>query len=936
MAFPLKNLFGKKEEGEALGVGQLVAEPESALAGSGATGSGAFPPGQSPFQQTPPTAAQAQAPASPAANPPAFPDSASVPLHASAKVAPATAVESPFISQPASPAPEPRAEESPFSAAPVAPQAAAAPIEDESPFGAPAGPEAVASPFAAVEASPFSGVSDAAPEAADPEPFATDGAAPDSSAAAPLESPFGAQDSSFASAAPAASGGEISSPFATESPFASMPAASNVSDSALDGGVEVGAPAVTASQSPFALAEDGAVASREAVEAPQVAAPPEAEPKNISEPVEQQAPVESAPVEVEPKAVSPFAALPAIADTAPVEVELPLQLLIKPLGEEVLGFAPEKVPASVMTKVPLDLIKGQLSSGRVALPLGTVIEGCAERFHKAFVRADRDALVTVPIPDLYHHLPEGALAPVAPEPVVEPEPEPEEDLAAIFADEPEPEASLPEPEPKIEAVSTVVASAVEPSITDDFAEFPPVSAGVEEVEAASLEMPALAETSPAEVSGTSPFATPFTEAAANEEVLVEKSEPAQKEEAKPETITPEEPVSVLPPFSPFSEEPLTSDDSASGALSLPSFFDIATPDAEVSETVKAAENEALEPFPEPTAFSDKVEEAPEPEVGPASALPPLGAIIPPVEKPPEEEAFAAAIEEAPKKPLADPMDAFAEDTTLGDIDSMDELPELGDLDDLFPAEDPAGAFESDATAPKSGSLPSAETSPLESVDPVANVDASAREESSTEDVFADTVENKLPEFAPIAPANVFDSATEEPEKAAKAEKPVAEAEPIAPAAVSEIKLPSGDSESEDLSFGIHESEDPHQVALRALFGVEGSIDAERAVDLSVVLPGISACIFTGENSDAIGAGNLDSFAVSGPAVFENVRGLVTAMGIDDAACFTIRTAGGTMSFFSEGDSCLGVLHKEPRFEPGVREKLTIVARELAAIAPALA
>ena len=966
MAFPLKNLFGKKEEGEAPGVGQLVAEPGTAFTEAEATSSGAFPPGQSPFQQAPPTAAQAQAPSSPAAKPPAFPDSGSVPLHASAKVAPAAATESPFISQPAAPASEVATEESPFSAAPVSPQVAPA-IDDESPFGAPAAAEVVSSPFATVEASPFAGGSETAAEAVAPEPFAAVEALPVSQQAAPdassssIESPFGAQDSSFSPAAPTAAG-EISSPFAAESPFASMPSASGNADSAsteafssfesAEGKV---APAETAiaTESPFALAGGESEPPLEAVEPTPVMAPPE----NVESAAQQTPPEES-------DAVSPFAAIPASADASPVDVELPLQLLIKPLGEQVLGFAPEKVPASVMTKIPLELIKGQLSSGRVALPLGTVIAGCAERFHKAFVRADRDAQVSVPIPDLYHHLPEGALAPVAPEPVVEPEPEPEEDLAAIFADEPEPEASLPEPSPEIEATPEPAAVVIEPAITEDFASpFPPVSATSEEtfpeVEPAAPEMPSLEETSPAEASDTSPFATPFTEAAASEEVPPqEEPEPVTEEsvEASPEPIAhveseahvpEEEASSALPPFSPFSEEPLTSDDTSSGALSLPSFFDIATPDDEVTETAKAAEEQALEPFPEPTAFFEE-EESPQPdiesevkpEVKAPSALPPLGSMVPsPVEKEEPEEIFSdvAPEEEAPKKLAASPMDAFAEDTTLSDIDSMDELPELGDLDDLFPAEDPTGVFVEETTTAE---LP-VEASPLGSVDPFTDFDAASpdtttEEEHSAENVFSEAVESKLPDLAPIAvvdPSNVFDSVTEEPAEEAPA---IEEPEPLPPVVVSDIDLTADESESEDLSFGIHESDDAHQTALRALFGVEGNVGAERAVDLAAALPGIAACIFTGENSDAIGAGNLDSFATSGPAVFENVRGLVTAMGIDDAACFTIRTSGGTMSFFSEGETCLGVLHKEPRFEPGVREKLTIVARELDAATPSLA
>jgi hypothetical protein len=36
-----------------------------------------------------------------------------------------------------------------------------------------------------------------------------------------------------------------------------------------------------------------------------------------------------------------------------------------------------------------------------------------------------------------------------------------------------------------------------------------------------------------------------------------------------------------------------------------------------------------------------------------------------------------------------------------------------------------------------------------------------------------------------------------------------------------------------------------------------------------------------------------------------------------------------VSFFAVGDVCLAVLHAEPTFRPGVREKLTLVVRSLA-------
>jgi hypothetical protein len=138
---------------------------------------------------------------------------------------------------------------------------------------------------------------------------------------------------------------------------------------------------------------------------------------------------------------------------------------------------------------------------------------------------------------------------------------------------------------------------------------------------------------------------------------------------------------------------------------------------------------------------------------------------------------------------------------------------------------------------------------------------------------------------------------------------------------------------EDFSFG-YTDDDPAQIALRAVFGTDETIDLESAIELASGLPGIAACVFI-DGQRAISAGDFDpqgSFAERAPKVFASVRELAGAMGIGDATTFTIRTEGGIMSFFTEGDRCLGVLHAVPGFLPGVREKLTLVSRGLAGLA----
>ena len=77
------------------------------------------------------------------------------------------------------------------------------------------------------------------------------------------------------------------------------------------------------------------------------------------------------------------------------------------------------------------------------------------------------------------------------------------------------------------------------------------------------------------------------------------------------------------------------------------------------------------------------------------------------------------------------------------------------------------------------------------------------------------------------------------------------------------------------------------------------------------------------------AQDLDQLASQAPAIYGKVRDLANDLGFTSSEAFTLRTGRGVISFFAEGETCLSVLHQEPEFEPGVREKLVLVARGVA-------
>ena len=53
------------------------------------------------------------------------------------------------------------------------------------------------------------------------------------------------------------------------------------------------------------------------------------------------------------------------------------------------------------------------------------------------------------------------------------------------------------------------------------------------------------------------------------------------------------------------------------------------------------------------------------------------------------------------------------------------------------------------------------------------------------------------------------------------------------------------------------------------------------------------------------------------------------IGFASSEAFTLQTDRGVLSFFSEGETCLSILHRGANFEPGVREKLILITRGVA-------
>jgi hypothetical protein len=185
---------------------------------------------------------------------------------------------------------------------------------------------------------------------------------------------------------------------------------------------------------------------------------------------------------------------------------------------------------------------------------------------------------------------------------------------------------------------------------------------------------------------------------------------------------------------------------------------------------------------------------------------------------------------------------------------------------------------------------------------------------------------ELPTTQPAAPAAV----------PARPDTPAADA-PASdrPAATHTAPFPSADLSDalEDLSFGC--IDDPSQLALRALLGTGRTLTAQDVVDAIARFDGLAASLLLGPHTQLHNAASTNDpedvrhFRERAAALYEKTASLVRE--IDPGTRehnFTLRTGKGVVSFFAVDDTCLAVLHAEPAFHPGVREKLTLITRSL--------
>ncbi|MBP9222807.1 MAG: hypothetical protein KBF76_03000, partial [Verrucomicrobiales bacterium] len=153
-----------------------------------------------------------------------------------------------------------------------------------------------------------------------------------------------------------------------------------------------------------------------------------------------------------------------------------------------------------------------------------------------------------------------------------------------------------------------------------------------------------------------------------------------------------------------------------------------------------------------------------------------------------------------------------------------------------------------------------------------------------------------------------------------AARPSLEPQPFSPRSVSPAPIKEDPRSNE---FEIKDLE------LKAIFSTSEAFDLSKVARRVVDLPGVQSCSLsipgkliqaTREAESRVGSDALEMIAT--------LRNLAKLTGLPEARNFTLHTDRGIVSLFLEGDCCVTVNHDSATFQPGVREKLIIVARSL--------
>ncbi len=120
--------------------------------------------------------------------------------------------------------------------------------------------------------------------------------------------------------------------------------------------------------------------------------------------------------------------------------------------------------------------------------------------------------------------------------------------------------------------------------------------------------------------------------------------------------------------------------------------------------------------------------------------------------------------------------------------------------------------------------------------------------------------------------------------------------------------------------------------LRALLGVAERLDADRVVQLVSQLPGVLAAVAV-KGGTTIAHGSRDKaaqdFQNQAGEISRSMRTLASLIGIDGAETLSITSGERLITFAFTDATAFGVLHSDREPASGLRDKLTLIGRDLA-------
>ena len=126
-----------------------------------------------------------------------------------------------------------------------------------------------------------------------------------------------------------------------------------------------------------------------------------------------------------------------------------------------------------------------------------------------------------------------------------------------------------------------------------------------------------------------------------------------------------------------------------------------------------------------------------------------------------------------------------------------------------------------------------------------------------------------------------------------------------------------------------EEDDLRDLEMRAIFSTSERFNLSMVARKVVALPGINSCSLS-TPAKIVHASRRDETRLGNEAreMISTLRSLAKLTGLPEARTFTLQTDRGIVSLFLEGDFCVTVNQETATFQPGVREKLILIARSI--------